>query len=184
MTTPEGLQSVGGNTAPALRLSNIWLSALAICGATCCCSTAHSMRAAWARACMLAGPQPMKLTWSRSRMRCSDLCTSVGSASPWMMLRMEMYLVLVFSLLLACADTMTFLLCSSRRITSTTVVFRIWLPACTCAGPAVLHVPEPARWCELYQIRCAQHAERYACECSRSKQRRRRTAMPSTESGV
>ena len=45
----------------------------------------------------------------------------------WMMLRMEMYLERSYSLVRACAETMMFFGCSSRRITSSTVVFR------TCA---------------------------------------------------
>ena len=39
---------------------------------------------------MEAGPHGMKLASWRSRMRSSDWWTSVGSTSPWMMLRMEM----------------------------------------------------------------------------------------------
>ena len=41
-----------------------------------------------------------------------------------MMLRIEMYLDLSYSFARACADTMMFLGCSSRRMTSSTVVFR------------------------------------------------------------
>ena len=66
----------------------------------------------------------MKLASLRSRMRCKDLCTCVGSTSPWMMFRMEMYLLWLKSLLLECEDTMMFLVCNSRRMTSSTVVFR------------------------------------------------------------
>ena len=39
---------------------------------------------------MLAGPHGMKVARRRSRMRSRLLCTSVGSTSPWMTLRMEM----------------------------------------------------------------------------------------------
>ena len=39
---------------------------------------------------MLAGPHGMKDARRRSRIRSRDLCTSVGSASPWMMLRILM----------------------------------------------------------------------------------------------
>ena len=41
-----------------------------------------------------------------------------------MMFRMEMYLLWLKSLLRVCVDTMMFLVCSSRRITSKTVVLR------------------------------------------------------------
>ena len=37
-----------------------------------------------------AGPHGMNEHSWRSRIRCSDLCTCVGSTSPWMISRMEM----------------------------------------------------------------------------------------------
>ena len=52
------------------------------------------------------------------------LLTCVGSTSPWMMFRMEMYLLWLKSLLRACVETMMFLVCSNLRITSNTVVLR------------------------------------------------------------
>mmetsp|Transcript_9266 Transcript_9266/g.32186 ORF Transcript_9266/g.32186 Transcript_9266/m.32186 type:complete len:217 (+) Transcript_9266:251-901(+) len=78
---------------------------------------------------MLAGPQSMKLASLRSRMRCRLLCTCVGSTSPWMMFRMDMYLLWLKSLFLECVLTMMFFVCSRRRITSSTVVLRTVAPA-------------------------------------------------------
>ena len=61
---------------------------------------------------------------------------ALSEVRAWMMLRMEMYLDLSNSLLRACAETMMFLGCSSRRITSSTVVLRTALaPACAAATP-------------------------------------------------
>ena len=73
---------------------------------------------------MDAGPHSMKLASLRSRMRCRDLCTCVGSTSPWMMLRMLMYFDWLKSLLRLCDDTMMFFVWSRRRITSNTDVLR------------------------------------------------------------
>ena len=39
---------------------------------------------------MLAGPQGMKLASFLSLIRCKDLCTCVGSTSPWMMFKIDM----------------------------------------------------------------------------------------------
>lgn len=44
------------------------------------------VRATW----ILAGPQGMKLAILRSRILRRDLWTSAGSASPWMMFRIDM----------------------------------------------------------------------------------------------
>jgi hypothetical protein len=66
----------------------------------------------------------MKLASLRSRMRCKLLCTCVGSTSPWMMFRIEIYLLWLKSLLRVWVDTMMFFVWRSRRMTSNTVVLR------------------------------------------------------------
>ncbi len=54
----------------------------------------------------------------------ADERACVGSTSPWMMFRIEMYLLWLKSLLRVCVETMMFFVCSRRRMTSSTVVLR------------------------------------------------------------
>lgn len=54
---------------------------------------------------MLAGPHSMKLASFRSLILCKLLCTCVGSTSPWIIFRIEIYLAFIDSFDRAWADT-------------------------------------------------------------------------------
>ena len=99
----------------------VWLASinpLTLCAV--CTYGLFRLSATW----MLAGAHSMKLASRRSRIRCRLLCTCVGSTSPWMMLRMEMYLLCPWSFPFPWLDTMMFFVWSRRRMTSNTDVFR------------------------------------------------------------